>query len=149
MDAFTLHKFQVCKLTGSTVVEASFAFEGEDPKIIKQEFQTERVAFAYLRQEAHRWFYNCLRDYVAHKSHIIKANQNRVQLEYLKAAEAFVSKVKELHVFEAVVRFNKQIDVFTAILPNSNNDSYNSSKSNLQALISFAQRFFSLKLNIQ
>ncbi len=145
MKAFTVHKFQVCRLTGCTLIEASYAHSENDVAVIKTEFTSPETALHYIRANAKTWFTTQLQKFVTHKVHIIQ-NESSDQHKALKACQDLVKAFTELHVFEISMRFLKNTERFESILPHPENKSYKSSIENLNQLKQFANHFSNLKL---
>lgn len=146
MRAFTVHKFQVCRLTGCTLIEASYAHSDNDLAVIKNEFTNPETAMCYIRLHAKTWFTTQLQKFVTHKEHIIQ-NESSDQHKALKSCKDLVKAFMDLHVFEIVTRFGKNMEKFESILPHPENKSYQSSLENFNQLKQFANHFTNLKLN--
>ena len=135
MKAYTVNRYWVCQTTNEVMAQISFnelAFEKFFPSI--------EFANTYIAKEKRDWFLIALEKFISHKKQIIDNSQVSEEKQKslamcLDAHTKFCTKSLE----NIVSGFLKGKAHFETILPHSSNDSYTSSKSNLDELIKFCE----------
>lgn len=126
--------FQINKV----VVEYSFGVDQQEHSKTET-FPTIKAAREYIGKSARDWFMGSLESFINHKRHIIEAGNHSEQTEPLKKAWELYLSFEKLPVYAAANNFLLNHKTFLAILPVTENKSYESSRKNLDELASFCQ----------
>lgn len=142
MKAYTVHKFWVCQITGQ--VNAQISFDKEE---FEKPLPTIEVAKNYILKSKRDWFLSSLEKFVNHKKQVIENSQ--VSPEKQKALQVCLQAYNDFCIksLDTIAkRFLIGKAYFETILPHNSNNSYNSSKENLNELIKFCET--EAKLNL-
>ena len=139
MKAYTVHKFYVCQITGEVNAQISFGIT-EDLETLEKPFPNVEFANAHIGKAKRDWFLFALEKFVNHKKQVIENSQPDANKQ--KALQVCLSVYNDFCVkgLDTIAkRFLAGKAYFETILPNNNNNSYNSSKENLNELIKFCE----------
>lgn len=139
MREYKIHKFYVCRETGAVKIERSFA-QTENLVVGWLDFSTLENAEIFIEREKRDWFNFCIDKWVNHKKMIIDAQEGNTQAkDSLKLCMDALQVYPIKGITTIAKSFLNGLKHFEAIIPSSNNPSYQSSCENLKQLISFCK----------
>lgn len=144
MKAYTIHKFYECSLTGSVLVEVTFALH-EGLRTFLHPFSSKENATSYLEREKCDWFLGAIEAYVIHKKHIIESGNHKEQINSLNVCLQAIDAYHKKSTQNGCEGFLRGFKYFQDILPNQNNPSFNSSVEALNELKAFCENEIKLK----
>jgi|GEM_PF-6824918 len=138
MIAFKLHYFFVCKTTGVARLVFSMSLDNIE-KHHEKDCATVEHAEAYLSSTKRTWLLNCIEKFVAHKKNIWQNGSHPEQMNNCRICYDTYSNFFDQPLKKICERILKGQKYYEAILPNQNNDSYESSQANLNMIINFCK----------
>lgn len=130
MKAYTVHKFWHCAITGNVFVEVTWQVDGSEKAEVLP-FSCKANALLYIRGQMKDWLLFCLEKYVNHKRYILKEYPNPDKAEHLAKCDNALEKYSSMDLHRIVQSVIKGLKSFQAILPHSDNPSYQSSLQNI------------------
>lgn len=136
-------------LTGRVFLRFSTG-KKDDPTVVETDFPEINSAKAYLTANMRDFMLGFLDDFVNHKKHIIEAGNH---IKQAKALEACVSALYDMHqkrqsLLTICTRVIAGWAFFVQIMPDPNNNSYQSSLHNLDFLKQFCENVVNRKFPI-
>lgn len=139
IQAYKVHNYWICAVTSEVIANISFKIKDEI-QYVEKHFPDKDFAKNYILKSKKIWFLASLEDYINHKKMIIESS-NTVP-ERAKALSVCINAYNDyqnLGLDMIAKRFVTGKTFFEIILPNPNNNSYESSKHNLTELIAFCE----------
>ena len=139
IQAYKVHRYWVCAITGEVMAQLSFGLK-EAVQTFEKFFPDREFAKNYILKAKKDWFLMALEDYILHKKKIIESTPPNAERQ--KALAVCLNAYHDYNTLglEMIAkRFVTGITFFEIILPSPNNNSYESSKHNLNELITFCE----------
>jgi hypothetical protein len=139
IQAYTIQHYWICQVTGQVVAKVSFCIN-EGIKEYEKLFPSNEAAQTFLKKERRDWFLTALEKYIQNKKQIIEsATPDATKQKALQVCLTSYDSYLPIGINTIAERFLKGKQYYEAILPNPNNNSYESSQNNLNELIKFCE----------
>ena len=138
--AYVVNSIWVEQHTGAVIAERSFAMQHNELLVVNNSpFSNLENAKAYIGKEKKDWLLPVLETWLNHKKHIIEtsAASTQVQKDNLKKCLDRMNEFQTQTIQAIAGRILKGQAVFVSLLPNSTNNSYQSSVNDLNEIIKF------------
>jgi hypothetical protein len=138
IQAYKLHHLWVDDITGVAVIHRSWKFsESKEFFDDRHEYGTREIALQKIASEKKTWLLNALETWLLHKKHIAEGGKDQDKLQNISMLLEKQLSYQSQELAKVCIRILKGRGYYEAILPSTMNNSYESSKADLDEILRF------------